>query len=109
MRDLDRTNNPILQLRKIYKGALPFLSELIDNIEEALRDSDVLVSSYLFPNYKAIAERQGKPFISFAFCHNTIPSPNYPPELVPSLTWRSAIHSVHLEYGLLEDLQFHRG
>ena len=87
MRDLARTNNPILQLRKIYKGALPFLSELIDRIDEALRDNDVLVSSYLFPNYKAIAERQGKPFISFAFCHNTIPSPNYPPELVPSLNW----------------------
>jgi vancomycin aglycone glucosyltransferase len=87
MRDLDRTNNPILQLRKIYKGALPFLSELIDKIDEALKENDVLVSSYLFPSYKAIAERQGKPFISFAFCHNTIPSPDYPPELVPSLTW----------------------
>jgi UDP:flavonoid glycosyltransferase YjiC (YdhE family) len=85
MRKLDRAKHPIKQLREIYRGALPFLSELLDKIDEALRLNDVLVSSYLFPNYKVIAERQGKPFASFAFCHNTIPSPDYPPELVPSL------------------------
>lgn len=85
MRELDRVNHPILQLREIYKGALPFLSELIDRIDEALQENDILVSSYLFPHYKVIAARQGKPFISFAFCHNTIPSPDYPPELVPAL------------------------
>lgn len=85
MRELDRANHPILQLREIYKGALPFLSELIDRIDEALKDHEVLVSSYLFPHYKVIAARQGKPFVSFAFCHNTIPSPDYPPELVPAL------------------------
>lgn len=85
MRELDRTKNPILQLKEIYKGAVPFLAELLDRIDETLRDNDVLVSSYLFPNYKVIAEKQRKPFASFAFCHNTIPSPNYPPELVPAL------------------------
>ncbi len=85
MRELDRVNHPILQLREIYKGALPFLSELIDRIDEALQENDVLVSSYLFPHYKVIAARQGKPFVSFAFCHNTIPSPDYPPELIPAL------------------------
>lgn len=85
MRELDRVNHPILQLREIYKGALPFLSELIDRIDEALQENDVLVSSYLFPHYKVIAARQEKPFISFAFCHNTIPSSDYPPELVPAL------------------------
>ncbi|MDG2168741.1 MAG: glycosyltransferase [Opitutales bacterium] len=86
MRKLDRVKNPILQLKTIYKGAVPFLSELLDRIDEALEDHDVLVSSYLFPNYKVIAEKQGKPFASFAFCHNTIPSPDYPPELVPPLS-----------------------
>ena len=85
MRELDRVKNPILQLKEIYKGAVPFLSELLDRIDEALEDHDVLVSSYLFPNYKVIAQKQGKPFASFAFCHNTIPSPDYPPELVPPL------------------------
>jgi len=85
MRELNRLNHPILQLREIYRGALPFLSELIDRIEEALVANEVLVGSYLFPHYKVIAERQGKPFVSFAFCHNTIPSPDYPPELVPAL------------------------
>ena len=85
MRELDRSNNPILQLKEIYKGAVPFLSELLDRVDEALQDHEVLVSSYLFPNYKVIADKQGKPFATFAFCHNTIPSPDYPPELVPAL------------------------
>tara|TARA_Y100000588_G_scaffold393103_1_gene507595 strand:+ start:5903 stop:7186 length:1284 start_codon:yes stop_codon:yes gene_type:complete len=85
MRELDRLNHPILQLREIYSGALPFLSKLVDRVEEALATNEVLVSSYLFPYYKVIAERQGKPYVSFAFCHNTIPSPEYPPELVPAL------------------------
>ncbi|MCZ6671516.1 MAG: glycosyltransferase, partial [Verrucomicrobia bacterium] len=85
MRELNRANHLILQLRAIYRGALPFLSELIDRVEEALRTHDVLVSSNLFPHYKAIAARQDKPFVSIAFCHNTIPSPDYPPELVPPL------------------------
>ena len=87
MRELGRVKHPIFQLRKIYRGALPFLSELLDCVNEALRRNDVLISSYLFPSYKAIADRQRKPFVSFAFCHNTIPSPDYPPELVPSLGW----------------------
>lgn len=85
MRELDRVKHPIRQLREIYRGALPFLPELLDRMDEALRGHDVMVSSYLFPHYKVIAERQGKPFASFAFCHNTIPSPDYPPELVPAL------------------------
>jgi len=85
MRELDRAKFPLLQLREIYRGALPFLGELIDRIEQALREHDVLVSSYLFPHYKVIADRQNKPFISFAFCHNTVPSDDYSPELFPSL------------------------
>ena len=85
MRELDRVRHPILQLREIYRGALPFLSELLDRLEEALVSHDVLVSSYLFPQYQVLAARHGKPFVSFAFCHNTIPSPDYPPELVPAL------------------------
>jgi UDP:flavonoid glycosyltransferase YjiC (YdhE family) len=85
MRELDRVKHPILQLREIYRGAVPFLAELIDRIDQALQSHDVLVSSYLFPHYKVIAQRQGKPFVSFAFCHNTIPSPDYPPELIPRL------------------------
>ncbi|MCB1124552.1 MAG: glycosyltransferase, partial [Verrucomicrobiae bacterium] len=85
MRELDRVKHPIRQLQEIYRGALPFLAELLDRMDEALRAHDVMVSSYLFPHYKVIAERQDKPFASFAFCHNTIPSPDYPPELVPAL------------------------
>ena len=85
MRELHRANHPIKQLREIYRGTLPFLGELIDRLEEALENHDVLCSSYLFPHYKVIAERHGKPFASIALCHNTIPSADYPPELAPSL------------------------
>jgi len=85
MRELDRVKLPLLQLREIYRGALPFIGELIDRIEAALKDHDVLVSSYLFPHYKVIADRQNKPFISFAFCHNTVPSEDYSPEFFPAL------------------------
>jgi vancomycin aglycone glucosyltransferase len=66
----------------------------LDKVDEALTHNDVLVSSYLFPNYKVLADRQGKFFASFAFCHNTIPSPDYPPELIPSLKgFPSAVQS----------------
>ena len=40
---------------------------------------------YLFPHYRALAERKGKPYASIALCHNTIPSRDYPPELAPVL------------------------
>lgn len=85
MRRLHRAKYPIRQLREIYRGALPFLGEVIDRIEEALETHDVLCSSYLFPHYRALAERKGKPFASIALCHNTIPSPDYPPGLTPAL------------------------
>ncbi len=85
MRRLHRAKHPIRQLREIYRGALPFLGDLIDRIEEALETHDVLCSSYLFPHYRALAERKGKPFASIALCHNTIPSRDYPPGLAPTL------------------------
>ncbi|MBC9888292.1 MAG: hypothetical protein F7B06_00220 [Opitutae bacterium] len=86
MRRLHRARYPIKQLREIYRGALPFLGELIDRLEEALETHDVLCGLYLFPHFRALAERKGKPFASIALCHNTIPSRDYPPE--PALTLR---------------------
>ena len=85
MRRLDRSNHPIKQLREIYRGALPFLGEVIDRIEEALETHDVLCGLYLFPHYRTVAERKGKPFASIALCHNTIPSPDFPPGRTPAL------------------------
>lgn len=86
MRRLHRAHHPIKQLREIYRFALPFLGEVIDRIEEALETHDVLCSSYLFPHYRAVADRKGKPYASIALCHNTIPSRDYPPELAPTLS-----------------------
>ena len=85
MRKLHRARHPIRQLREIYRIALPFLGELIERIEEALESHDVLCGLYLFPHFRAVAERKGKPYVSIALCHNTIPSRDYPPELAPGL------------------------
>jgi vancomycin aglycone glucosyltransferase len=78
---------PLLQLRELYRAALPHVTDLIDAMDLVLADADVLVSSYLFPMNRAIAERHGVPFATFAFAHNTVPSRYYPPEGVPRLRW----------------------
>ncbi|MGE9294362.1 MAG: glycosyltransferase [Puniceicoccales bacterium] len=85
MRELNRAPLPLLQLRWIYKGALPFMGELIDAMDEALKGADLLVSSYFFPQYRKLAERHGIPFATFAFCHNLVPTSDYPPEGTPAL------------------------
>ena len=98
MRRLHRAHHPIKQLIEIYRGALPFLGELIDRLEEALETHDVLCGSYLFPHYRALAERKGKPFASIALCHNTIPSRDYPPE--PALTLRGFPNSLQARWNM---------
>lgn len=56
-------------------------------MDAALADADVLVSSYLFPMNKGLADRRGVPFATFAFAPHVIPSPDYPPENFPSPAW----------------------
>ncbi|TVP79061.1 MAG: glycosyltransferase [Puniceicoccaceae bacterium] len=85
MRELSRIRLPVLQLRHIYAGAVPFMNELIEIMEQEITWCDVLVGSYFFPHYRFLAERQNKPFVSFAFCHNLVPNRAYPPEMIPRL------------------------
>ena len=87
MRELNRCKHPLLQLVHIYCGALPFMGEIIRRMTEALRDCDLLVSSYFFPHYRVLAEKVGVPYVCFAFCHNLVPPAEHPPEKFPELGW----------------------
>ncbi|HKB91842.1 MAG TPA: nucleotide disphospho-sugar-binding domain-containing protein, partial [Opitutaceae bacterium] len=78
---------PVYQLREIYVGAKKYIPEMIARMDTALADADLLVSSYLFPMNKNIADRRSVPFATFAFAHQVIPSPDYPPENIPSPKW----------------------
>ncbi len=87
---LQRFSAPLLQLRELYRAALPHITDLIDAMDAILADADVLVSSYLFPMVRALADRHRAPFVTFAFAHNTVPSRHYPPEGLPRLDWAPA-------------------
>ncbi len=84
---LQKIRTPVYQLRELYVGARQYIPEMIARMDRALADADLLVSSYLFPMNRAIAERRGVPFATFAFAHHVIPSPDYPPENLPSPRW----------------------
>lgn len=84
---LQRIRTPIYQLREIYVGAKAYIPEMITRMDAALASADLLVSSYLFPMNKGIADRRGVPFATFAFAHHVVPSGEYPPENVPSPRW----------------------
>ena len=85
MRELNRCKHPLLQLIHIYCGGLPFMGEVIRQTTAALQDTDLLVGSYFFPHFRAVAEKAGVPFATFAFCHNLIPSDIHPPAGLPHL------------------------
>src|SRR5258708_16992084 len=84
---LQKIRTPVYQLREIYVGAKKYIPEMIARMDTALADADLLVSSYLFPMNKNIADRRSVPFATFAFAHQVIPSPDYPPENIPSPKW----------------------
>ena len=79
--------NPLFQLRELYRAASPHVSDLVTSMGKILDGADILVSSYLFPMNRAIAERHGVRFATFAFAHNTVPSRYYPPEGFPHLRY----------------------
>ena len=84
---LQKIRTPIYQLREIYVGAKAYIPEMITRMDLALKTADLLVSSYLFPMNKGIADRRGVPFATYAFAHHVVPSPDYPPENIPSPSW----------------------
>lgn len=84
---LQKIRTPIYQLREIYVGAKAYIPEMIARMDTALLSADLLVSSYLFPMNKSIADRRGVPCATFSFTPHVIPSPDYPPENIPSPQW----------------------
>lgn len=87
MKALHRAKSPLRQLRLIYGQAKPHLAEATSILEEALEDADLFAGSYLFPNFKTIAQRKNVPFALVNFCHNVVPNNVMPPDIVPALSW----------------------
>lgn len=84
---LNKLRNPVHQLREIYVGAKAYIPEMIARMDALMPETDLLVSSYLFPMNRGIADRHGVPFATLAFAPHVIPSPDYPPENLPSPRW----------------------
>ncbi len=84
---LQKIRTPIYQLRELYVGAHKYIPEMIRRMNDAMPGTDLVVSSYLFPMNKGIADRHGVPFATLAFAPHVIPSPDYPPENIPSPAW----------------------
>lgn len=84
---LNKIRNPIYQLREIYVGAKAYIPEMIARMDAIMPETDLLVSSYLFPMNKGIADRHGVPFATLAFAPHVIPSPDFPPEHFPAPRW----------------------
>lgn len=82
---LQRLKSPVRQLKELYKAASPHFEAIIDGMEETIKGADCVISSYLFPINKAIADKNGLPYISYAFAHNTVPSRFYAPHGLPRL------------------------
>lgn len=85
MRELDRQRHPILLLRQIYRSGLSFMPELLDTLEAYVRQHDILLGSYLFPQYRFLCERQGKVFGVVNFCHAFVPNRCHPPDGIAPL------------------------
>ena len=84
---LQNCRTPLSQLREIYVGAQAHLPEMFACLDAIMAESDLLVSSYLFPMNRGIADRHGVPFATLAFAPHVVPSPDYPPEHLPSPRW----------------------
>jgi vancomycin aglycone glucosyltransferase len=84
---LNKIRNPVHQLREIYVGAKAYIPDMIARMDAIMPETDLLVSSYLFPMNKGIADRHGVPFATLAFAPHVIPSPDFPPEHFPAPHW----------------------
>ncbi len=84
---LNKIRNPVHQLREIYVGAKAYIPEMISRMDAIMPGTDLLVSSYLFPMNKGIADRHGVSFATLAFAPHVIPSPDFPPENFPAPRW----------------------
>jgi len=84
---LSATDNQLKQFGLIYDKFGPFIDTSFESVSAKLQDFDILISTYLFPFFSSVAEAQHKPFVTVAFCHNTVPRWDRPPENIVPLTW----------------------
>ncbi len=96
MASLQRKSTPLGQLREIYRASRPHLAETAERLRVLLDRNDLLVFSYLFPFHGELARERGISTAAFAFAHNSIPSPDYPPDGFPIPSrlppkWRRAV------------------
>ncbi len=87
MRVLTRARHPIAQLKAIYRGGLPFVEDLIERMDAALQDCDLLVTTYIAPYYKFLAQRHEVPTALLGFCHCLAPHPESPPFPMRKIQW----------------------
>ncbi|MEO0796359.1 MAG: glycosyltransferase [Verrucomicrobiota bacterium] len=74
MRALCRTDDQLKQLKQIYTFGLPYLDDYLDTLEEITKGADVLVSTYLYPFLKSLAEKNDCQFAVASFAHNVVPA-----------------------------------
>jgi vancomycin aglycone glucosyltransferase len=79
MLQLTKAKTVIHTLQIIYRNTIPFVDDVIRILEKEIAETDVVVSSYLFPHYRIIAERFKRPFAIVTFCHNVVPGDGSPP------------------------------
>ena len=85
--ELCAQKSALRQLRYIYKRASEDYQECLDILEQELPECDLFIGSYIFPSFRKIAEKHNVPFAVIAFCNNTVPSVDFPPDVVPNLNW----------------------
>lgn len=79
MRRLTKARHNVDTLRIIYRQTTPYIEEVIATLREGLKGCDLFLSSYLFPQYRFLAEQEGCPFAVLTLCHNVVPSRAYSP------------------------------
>jgi len=85
MRTYTRFRNNRKLLEAMYGDINEWLPEYLPTLEREVAKADLLVCSYLFPFYKALAESAGIPTIAVHFCPNTYYSMDRPVDPIPEL------------------------
>lgn len=84
MRGYTQYRNNRKLLEAMYKDVNSWLPSFLPALKKELADADLLVCSYLFPFYKALAEKNGIPTAAVHFCPNTYHSAERPVNPIPA-------------------------
>lgn len=87
MEAYSHVDDPLRLLKTMHSLTLPAFDQTVQALDAVLAESDCFLSSYLFSNLNAIAQRRQIPCLSIAFAHNIVPLEDEPPEQVPALRW----------------------